>query len=1279
MRFTPTGPDIPDELLLALDQGRVVFFCGAGVSRARANLPDFFDLADKVLKDLGVGKSDPASKILAEAREMEVRTGVPGLISADRVFGLLERQFGSSDIDSAVARALTPVADVDLSAHKLLLDLATAQDGKTKLVTTNFDRLFDDCGDSFKSWQPPKLPDPTRPGELDGVVYLHGRVTEQYDGSEGDGFVLSSAEFGRAYLSEGWATQFFKDVIDRYAVVFIGYAADDPPVQYLLEALNKKSGLLNEVYAFQSGDDQDAKARWEHKGVTAIPYSDANDHEALWNTLEEWADRAKSPEDWQEKTIELACKGPEALSPFERERVTHLVSTKEGARKFLESDPPPPATWLCVFDRSIRYSKPDKILYGDDEGQVIDPFQFYGLANDIVPQAIHPDDILPKRETPSTAWDAFALNGRDRAELRDEHVTVLRGGASLSAGILPDRVNLLGLWLTKVAHQNGAVWWGARQHGLHPWIQQKIRWSLERGDLGCEPHILQSWHYLFEHWRSADEDNRLDWYRFADELKVIGWSNATVRKYEALSRPKMTASHNYFRSAVPPQADEKTKVLDLLRLELKYIENSPDIMVPDEWLAEVVAALKRNLDVGIQLETETGHYSFLDIPPIIPSDDPDISGHDRSEGLRGAVLNYAAKFERLIALDPKSARQEASSWSVADSNIFARLRIWAGGFEVIVPNSEFQSFTDEVSNEAFWNIRHQRDLLLQLKKRWATLPLTATRRIEERILEGRERWKNEAEHEFVPRRAWAIADRLHWLHTNDCRLNLNYEREIENLLKAAPDWSPKYGDKATDSRESKVGTVRTHTEFDELISVPLDSVLEKSQELLGRHGFGFDKRDPFAGLCCGRPVLAVAALRRKARIGEYPEWAWRRFLNSESRKEDKPRFRAFVAKMLLAANPQTLAGIMYPVSEWLLSASNELAQDCHPVFDEFLEHAFDTLSIHPDAGGSGMVRGSSAPDWATQALNSPAGKIAQALLNDPRRNGLERNEGLPPVWATHVQKAMALPDQDKCRSLVFFSYFLHWFYNVDPEWTEEHLLALLAEGTRDQKDAWWSGYLWGMRSIPSFELSQKLKPHLVEKVVERGHEDRDKRDGLVILVLASWVYSDEGSDVRFDDAELRDLLLQGGDEFRAQALWQMERRGKAEGQDGQTWRAKQESFLRDVWPVQLAARTAQNSARLVELAFSNDDRFIEISELILPLIGPIERDQIMLPSLRRGEENIINAHPLRVLDILYIALPDDANKWPHEIDATIKRIAEVKPELRTNPKWVELMRRWNSR
>ena len=1278
MQFTENGVNIPEELLFALDEGRVVFFCGAGVSQAKAGLPDFFGLADQVLNSLGIAEHSPAAKILAEARDIEERTGVPGLISTDRVFGLLERDFFPVDIDRAVAKALVPDKDADLTAHELLLDLATSQDGKTKLVTTNFDRLFNDCGRSLEVWQPPKLPDPTSPGDLNGIVYLHGRATKNYDGSERGGFVLSSAEFGRAYLAEGWATRFFKDVIDRYVVVFVGYAADDPPVQYLLEALNKTDGQLNKVYAFQSGEEDKAKARWRDKGVTAIPYKSTNCHEALWILLEAWADRAKDPEAWQERTMELARHGPESLKPFEREQVTHLVSTKKGARRFFESNPPPPATWLCVFDQLIRYSTPFKIHSGENKGKIVDPFDLYGLAKDPVPLPIAPDGIALKRETPPAAWDAFSLNRRDRDELRDDHIAVLRGKASLQAGPLPGRINLLGNWLAKVAHQNTAVWWGARQHGLHDSIQQSIRSSLERHHEGCEPHVLQAWHYLFEYWRTVGNDDHLDWYRFADELEILGWSNTTVRKFETLLRPRLAASPNYFSSAMPPQADEKPMLADLVYLELKYIESSPEIEVPDDWLADVVSALKRNLDIGIQLETELGHYGWLDIPPIIPSDDPDISGYDRREGLRGAVLDYAVKFERLIELEPERARQEAATWSTDDNNIFARLRIWASRFEVVVPNSEFLDFTDKVSRKAFWNVWHQRDLLLMLRERWAMLPVTAKIRIEERILEGREQWEGEAANEFVAGKDSEIADRLHWLHTNGCTLNLDYDQEIARLRLTVPDWSPEHGAKAAVKWESSGGFVRTHTEFDELLSVPLDQVLAKSHELSGREGFGLDQRDPFAGLCHERSVRAVSVLRRSANRGEYPKWAWQRFLYSDTRKEDKTRLRKFIAEILLRADDEALASIIYPVSEWLLSASKEISKDCVPTFDRLLIRLFETLDSDPDAGISSYVRGSNDPDWATEALNSPAGKIAQVLLNDPRRENLE--QGLPHGWKTHIERALSLPNDDKCLALVFFSGLLLWFYKFDPKWTEDNLLSVLQNGSADEQDAWWAGYLWGVKGIPSFELWERLKPHLIAKVAERSSKKQVKQDALMDLVISSWVFSNsDKGEVLITDSELRNLLLKAGDKFRMQALWLMEKMGKKDGEEGQHWKSLQVRFLRDVWPVQRAVRTSLIFESLIELAFSNEDRFMEVSEAILPLIGPIEHNYLMPMKFQLDEVNIVNSYPERVLEILYVALPEDANKWPYEIDTTLLRIAEVKSELRTDPSWVELMRRWNSR
>src|SRR6478609_2849857 len=50
-QLVPDGPDIPDALLEAWDDDRVVFFCGAGVS-ARAGLPSFNGLVDAAYRRL---------------------------------------------------------------------------------------------------------------------------------------------------------------------------------------------------------------------------------------------------------------------------------------------------------------------------------------------------------------------------------------------------------------------------------------------------------------------------------------------------------------------------------------------------------------------------------------------------------------------------------------------------------------------------------------------------------------------------------------------------------------------------------------------------------------------------------------------------------------------------------------------------------------------------------------------------------------------------------------------------------------------------------------------------------------------------------------------------------------------------------------------------------------------------------------------------------------------------------------------------------------------------
>jgi NAD-dependent SIR2 family protein deacetylase len=47
MQFVKGGPDVPEVLLQAHEEGRVVFFCGAGISYP-AGLPVFKNLVNKI-------------------------------------------------------------------------------------------------------------------------------------------------------------------------------------------------------------------------------------------------------------------------------------------------------------------------------------------------------------------------------------------------------------------------------------------------------------------------------------------------------------------------------------------------------------------------------------------------------------------------------------------------------------------------------------------------------------------------------------------------------------------------------------------------------------------------------------------------------------------------------------------------------------------------------------------------------------------------------------------------------------------------------------------------------------------------------------------------------------------------------------------------------------------------------------------------------------------------------------------------------------------------------
>jgi SIR2-like domain len=152
----------------------------------------------------------------------------------DRVLNLLEGRFSRALVRRAAIRTLATPPGAALQTHQAIIDLARDRDSRLHLVTTNFDLLFQAAGAAVSAvYSGPELPILKRP-RWNGLVHLHGRIRD--DDADGDRLVLTSADFGLAYLMERWASRFVLE-FNNFTVIFIGYSVDDPVMRYLVDAL----------------------------------------------------------------------------------------------------------------------------------------------------------------------------------------------------------------------------------------------------------------------------------------------------------------------------------------------------------------------------------------------------------------------------------------------------------------------------------------------------------------------------------------------------------------------------------------------------------------------------------------------------------------------------------------------------------------------------------------------------------------------------------------------------------------------------------------------------------------------------------------------------------------------------------------------------------------------------------------------------------------------------------------------------------------------------------
>lgn len=505
-RFVSNGPVVPDRLVQALEDDRVVIFCGAGISMG-AGLPSYAGLVSYCYQELG--EPLPPNKSL-------------DWHWPDRMLGTLETRYGADPVRRRTAERLN-IVPTDLAMHQAILKLARLRgsDG-VRLVTTNFDTFFEyanpklQLGQDFHSGPILPIPRNDHIASWKSLVYLHGRLAPPDHGNQH--LVLTSADFGRAYLTEAWAARFVARLFAEFTVLFIGYSLNDPVLRYMTDAfaaedaLSRTGQLRGPAYIFvphnKAPPDPDP---WRDRHLEPIFYHEMRNHVRLKRTLVAWAEaRDDYLSNIRVIISRIAPTPPEASDPSATDTLIWAIAGRpddqgHGARIFAELNPPPPIQWLFELERHDsderkRHEKAVKEARKSDRPPPSDPD--YRIDPLFPPRLDNRNGPVSPTSFNLIVWLARSLgeiqlvdwvvakfrsgrrpHGRLRAQIRValEKPNTLPEGFKLFWRLVSSE----GDWIAETLPAD-ALWEICKEIAVNrdePWLVQDILWA-------CTPHLV---------------------------------------------------------------------------------------------------------------------------------------------------------------------------------------------------------------------------------------------------------------------------------------------------------------------------------------------------------------------------------------------------------------------------------------------------------------------------------------------------------------------------------------------------------------------------------------------------------------------------------------------------------------------------------------------------------------------------------------------------------------------------------------------------------------------
>ncbi len=1241
MQFCDFGPDVPETLIRDQLAGEVVLVVGAGVSR-RIGLPLFADLVKCVYAKLGQAIPGTPNSLAsaAEAEAWEAKQW-------DRTLGLLEQRLVYPDPHQPTIQnpVRSVVSDVLGSTprrprpHRDILTISRDALGRGRVVTTNFDLLFERAARNggngrIGSWAGPGLP-VVGSTDFHGVMHLHGRFGNARLGVPSSNLILTSADFGEAYLRSGWASRFVYDLLRRYTLVFVGYGADDPPMRYMLEAT--EAGRLHfpdlrTAYAFASfgespeWDEGSGRARWRAKGLVPILYENADlTHDCLYQTLTAWAECSRDSGAWASKEIARIASGQfEQASSAARAKAGFLARAMANVSVLSEFAGSP--DWIEAL---IETRSPPQL---DDRDALV----WLGKR-------------LNDFETARWALKVKALS------LRGVIARAVRRHLALEKGELQKPLNQY--WHLYIAAFFPDESLSGGTHRLTVPIKLSSRvtdYSLVQSVVEVVRPRLQMRPPLPSMWRAEE----------LPEPREPELSDLCELEFHCSEWPTWPELLSHW----PETSDAEYRLLKALERALaeacELARDANRITTERDWISREVQ-LVHELD-AVEAGVPSSREGFTD--SRWQEFDPD----QHNDSFVPIVRLMSGLWRRLASRGERRARNIARGWIDQDFALFQRLGYWAASVSDTGPATIAGETLAGLSVDAFWLEHRTAEATRFWCRRWNELPTNVRRAIENDILKGpKSEWMWLAETKkdkrlYADRRRY---DELIRIKTAGGVLSRRAESALVRLA-AKIDNPP--------SQISAVERLR-HTSWSGwgyggdtslVAEVPTERLLDHVTEIAASDPINQDGL--WRAVCEQRPADALAALVQAGTEGRWPVDMWRDYLNGRA-----VAFKAGVdeqqvkdtASTVCEMPEDTLASLLPSSTLWLESVpAKEAAGTLREVVLKTWDQLVDVLSNWKEPSERSASRDR---HLLEESVNHPAGKLASILIAIQDTSPKEADIGLAADIEMRIERLTRLPMPLRRLALAPLIRALAFFQWLAPDWTEKTLFQEFKRDDTDAKEYLATLVLYG---VPfRIQIFNRLKSFICSALTSADTAD-DVRNHLAHVItwaIGTRMAGDDEIDITEMEAR-RLLTLAPSTALRSVAwgLW----RSLADPRGGDAaaeWQRRIRPLLERVWPNDVIARSPEVSRMLIEIPAAAGEQLPDAVRVVSPLIVPSEIRSVEFDFGIHGHSELIKRSPNELFDLVYAAV-DVRNGMPYDLAKFLDDIGNAVPSLKVDSRYVTL-------